>query len=133
MKLFSFFALLFLVVSVNAQDTTKVRPCNQIPIANVEKKAIYDGKIEKLFLDNLTSDLKKGTHKAVYKLMVDCYGAVSISTYQSGTFSEASQRLFAELLFKSKWKPAIHKSVNVTSFVFVTVDIVSGKATVVVQ
>ena len=133
MKVFSLFVFLFLVGLAKAQDTISTRTCNQIPIANVEKKASFDGKIEKLFSENLTDDLKKGTYKAVYKLMIDCYGTVSMSTYQSGTFSESSQRLFAELLFKSKWKPAMHKSVNVTSFVFVTADIVNGKVTVVMQ
>jgi len=104
-----------------------------LPIAGADKKAAFDGKIEKFFADNLSSDLKKGTHQAVFKLMVDCYGVVSKSTYQSGTFSESNQKLFLNLFLETKWKPATHQSANVTTFVFVTVDIVNGKVTVVVQ
>ena len=58
MKLIAFFALFFLAFGTYAQDTTKVRPCNQLPIAGADKKAVFDGKIEKIFSDNLTSDLK---------------------------------------------------------------------------
>jgi len=133
MKYFSLLILLTLVIFVDAQDTTSVLFCNQIPIAIAEKKASFDGKIEKFVGDNLKSDLKKGTHSAVFKLMIDCNGIVSKTTYQSGSFSESNQTLFIDLFLKSKWKPASDKSANVTTFVFVTVDIVNGKVAVVVQ
>jgi len=133
MKYFSLFILLTLVNIIDAQDTAVVRPCNQIPIANAETKASFDGKIEKFVGDSLKSDLKRGTHSAVFKLMIDCNGIVSKITYQSGTFSESNQKLFIGLFSNSKWKPAIEKSVNVTSFVFVTINIVNSKSTVMVQ
>jgi len=90
-------------------------------------------KQKSFFSQNLPNELKKGTHSAVFKLLVDCYGLPSKPMYQSGSLTESNQKYFLDLLLTTKWKPAVDKFADVTTFVFITLEIVNGQVTVVVQ
>lgn len=108
--------------------------CSGLPMATPEVKAsVSADEVAKFFQSSISEKLKKGTHTAVYKLFVDCNGDVTQATYQRGTFTEADQKVYSDKILTLKWKPATDKSKPVTSVAFVSIEIVNGKVTVVIQ
>ena len=124
---FSFFVLISFRLS--AQDSIA---CNQLPVARPDIAARYDGDITKSF-GKLPSALKKATYSGVFKLTVDCKGKVLKVFFREGTFTEDDQEFFADKLFDTQWQPAMDNQANVTSFVFITVNITKGKISAVIQ
>jgi hypothetical protein len=108
--------------------------CTGLPVARPDTKASIsvEETIQK-FESNLSEKLKKGTHSAVFKLVVDCNGDVTEVTYQRGTFSGLDQDEYKNQIASLKWKPAALKSKAVTSIVFVSIEIVNGRFTLVIQ
>jgi hypothetical protein len=132
MKILSFFILLLAGHVVLAQP--EKTPCSGLPVAVPEVRAVSKtSDLGKYFETRVPEKLKKGTHAAVYKLIVDCNGTVTQIDYQRGTFSETDQSDYRTQIAELEWKPAQQKSKDVTSTVFVTLEIVNGKFTVIVQ
>lgn len=132
MKKIAFIFITLLALSAYAQ--TETNTCSGLPVAVPEKRAVCEvSDLVHYFEIRMPDALKKGTYSAVYKLTVDCKGAVEEASYQRGTFGPAEQESYTNQLMALSWKPAKQKNKNVTSFVFVTLEIVNGKFTVAVQ
>jgi hypothetical protein len=108
--------------------------CAGLPIANPSVKAsISVAEVAQKFESSVSEKLKKGTHSAVFKVLVDCNGNVTEVIYQRGTFTTLDQDDYKTKISALKWKPAMQKSKAVSSFVFLSLEIVNGKFTVIVQ
>ena len=105
-------------------------PCNDLPYATPEHKAKYDGDIEKYFSDDLSAEMKKGTVSGTFRMYVDCYGEVTKAGFQSGEMKDSDQKKMIDLIYKMKWKPAQVKGKDVTSSVFIVLEIVNGQVAV---
>ena len=120
------------IVTVYSQDKQDV--CNQLPYAKVDKVASPSTDLVKTISAEMLSELKKdGAHQAVFKLYVDCHGKVAKSKYESGDLNSSQQEWLMNIVDKSSWKPAVLAKKDVTSTVFVTVDINNGKVSVAIQ
>ncbi|MBI3135000.1 MAG: hypothetical protein HYZ14_10045 [Bacteroidetes bacterium] len=132
MRVFLFLILIITGAGTIAQSQST--PCTGLPVAVPETPAVCETTdLVKYFEIRISEKLKKGTHSAVYKLVVDCNGSVTQAAYQRGTFSSEDQVSYQRELMSLTWKPASGKSKAVSSIVFVTLEIVNGKFTVVVQ
>lgn len=131
MKTIAFLSLMLIAgVSLSQEE---VKPCTGLPIAKPEVHAVCETTdLPAFFEQSLPQKLKAGTHAAVYKLTVDCHGTVTDVLYQRGTLDSKDQPVFADQLKALVWKPAQQKNVAVTSFVFVSLEIVNGRVTSVV-
>jgi hypothetical protein len=108
--------------------------CTGLPIANPSVKAsISVAEVAQKFESTVSEKLKKGTHSAVFKVLVDCNGAVTEVIYQRGTLTGLDQDDYKTKISALTWKPAMQKTKAVSSFVFLTIEIVNGKFTVIVQ
>jgi hypothetical protein len=108
--------------------------CGALPRAKVDKKAIIKGEFAELVESEMLSSLKKdGEHLAVFKLYVDCHGAVSKHRYQSGSMTDSEQKWLWNLVAKSLWTAAVFEKNDVTSTVFLTVKITNGQTEIIVQ
>ncbi len=126
--------MLFLAFSLqlSAQDTKQT--CNDLPLADPEVRvSCITEDVTGVFKSVLTEKLKKGTHSAVFKFFVTCNGEVTNLSYQRGTIDSAAQGLFESEIKKLSWKPATHKSKQVTSVVFLTIEAVNGQITVSIR
>lgn len=133
MKTFLFIVAISITALGFAQPE-KMETCEGLPIANPTVKAsISISEITQNFESSISEKLKKGTHAAVYKVFVNCNGDVTDAIYQRGTFSESDQSAYQTKMLALKWKPAYQKSKAVNSIVFVSLEIVNGKVTVVIQ
>jgi predicted Ser/Thr protein kinase len=132
MKIFILFTLLLTGHTMLAQSETP--PCTGLPVAVPEMRAVCKtNDLARYFEVRNAEKLKKGTHSAVYKLTVDCNGTAIYAAFQRGTFSEEDQLNYENQIMELTWNPAQQKSEAVTSTVFITLEIVNGKFTVVVQ
>ncbi|MBL7899271.1 MAG: hypothetical protein JNJ99_12110 [Crocinitomicaceae bacterium] len=132
MKLFFSFLFLAFSLHLSAQETKQT--CNDLPLADPEVRAsCLTEDILSPFKGALTEKLKKGTHTAVFKFFVTCNGEVTNVAYQRGTVDSSTQSIFAAEINKLKWKPATHKSKQVTSVVFLTIEIVNAQITISIR
>jgi hypothetical protein len=93
--------------------------CTGLPIANPSVKAsISVAEVAQKFESTVSEKLKKGTHSAVFKVLVDCNGAVTEVIYQRGTFTGVDQDDYKSKISGLIWKPAMQKTKAVSSFVF---------------
>ena len=108
--------------------------CTGLPIANPSVKAsISVAEVAQKFESTVSEKLKKGTHSAVFKVLVDCNGVVTEVIYQRGTFTGVDQDDYKSKISALIWKPAQQKTKAVSSFAFLSIEIVNGKFTVIVQ
>lgn len=131
-------ALLLIVAitltTVGFGQPQKVETCTGLPIANPSVKAsISVAEVAQKFESSVSEKLKKGTHSAVFKVLVDCNGKVAEVIYQRGTFTGVDQEEYKTKISDLIWKPALQKTKTVSSFVFLSIEIVNGKFTVVIQ
>lgn len=129
MKYVILFTFLLGSLSIHAQETKET--CNQLPYAKVEKKAELTMDLEKLIKKEMHASLKEdGSHSGIIKLYVDCHGEVVKHKYDRGDLNEEQQQWLLDLIGKTTWKPAIADKKNVTSVLFLTIDITNGQVKV---
>jgi hypothetical protein len=122
------------LTTVGFAQPQKMETCTGLPVANPSVKAsISVEDITKMFELSVSEKLKKGTHSAVFKVLVDCNGKVTEVIYQRGTFTGLDQEEYKTKILDLTWKPAVQKTKPVSSFVFLSIEIVNGKFTVVIQ
>lgn len=107
--------------------------CGQVPMAKVDSKAQMSSNLATSVEKNLSDELKTGEFKGVFKVFVDCKGAVYKCDYQKGDILENEVKSISKSIEKSTWKPAYigHESTN--SIVFITVNLILGKAEIIIQ
>lgn len=110
----------------------KEKPCGQIPVAKPEVHAKYDGDIKAYFSNALPTDKKEGTISATFRMYVDCNGKVTKAKLYKGEMPDANQKAILEKIYAMNWTPAQHEGENVTSNVFIVVEITNGKAEITV-
>jgi len=112
----------------------KKEDCGQLPYAKVDDKAEIKTDLTELIKSDLPKSLKdKGSHQAIFKLMVDCNGELAKHMYQRGDISDEDQQWMSKLIGKSKWKAAKVQDKAVTSTVFITVNITNSDVDVIIQ
>lgn len=129
-----FFIAFIALSTLGLAQPQKMETCSGLPIANPTVKAsISVSEVAQKFEANVSEKLKKGTHSAVFKVLIDCNGAVTEVIYQRGTFTGLDQEDYKSKISALTWKPAQQKEKNVSSFAFLSIEIVNGKFTVIVQ
>ena len=112
----------------------KKMDCGQLPFAKVDDKAEVSTDLSELIKSDLPKSLKdKGSHQAIFKLMVDCNGELANQFYQRGDFSEEDQQWLSKIIGKSKWRAAKVQDKQVSSTVFITVNITNSDVEVIIQ
>jgi hypothetical protein len=108
--------------------------CGQLPRAKVDKKAEINNNFKELVESEMLSSLKKdGEHQAVIKMYVDCHGEVAKHKYERGNMTDSEQKWIWNLVGKSTWTPAVFEKKDVTSTVYLTIDIVNGQTKFTIQ
>lgn len=104
-------------------------PCSQLPQAKPDATASVSGDMNKHFSGVLSDDLKKdgATFEATFKMIVDCNGDVAKIMFMKGDISDADQKLFIQAIEKLDWKPAQKGDKDVTSTVFIVLNITNGQ------
>ncbi len=129
-----FFIASIAISALGLAQPQKMETCSGLPIANPSIKAsISVAEVAQKFESTVSEKLKKGTHSAVFKVLIDCNGAVTEVIYQRGTFTGLDQEDYKSKIAALTWKPAQQKAKAVSSFAFLSIEIVNGKFTVIVQ
>lgn len=131
-----FLSVLFLTIGMlgfSQADSARVDVCPGLPIAKPEKRAAcLTVELPAFFSKGLDDKLKKGEFSATYKLQVDCSGKIVSVFLNKGNPGVNADTYFQSKIKQLTFKPAEHNKQLVNSFVFVQIEVINGKFTVVV-
>jgi len=110
------------------------KECNQLPYAKVDTKAEAVGDLNGIIASTLPKSLAEdGSHEAVLKMYVDCFGKVTKLKIEKTDLDDANGKWLWNVIYNSEWKPATAMKKDVTSTVFITVKINNGEVEATVQ
>ena len=126
--------LALFVFSFSSFSQSEKIECGQIPMGNVDKKAVIKDDFNKKVTTTMDASLREdGSHQAIFKAYVDCNGDVLKSRFEKGDLDDAQQKWLYNLIQDSKWTSAKLDGKAVTTIVFVTIDINNGQVTTSIQ
>jgi hypothetical protein len=130
------FGLLFLIASFSLASFSQADSivCGQLPFANPDTRAVYEGDLYDFFAKNLPAGLKKkGEHMGAFRILVDCNGKVTDVLMTQGNLLEGHREHYISLMYGMIWKAASNGAVKVSSFVFVTFSVLNGMVSISVS
>lgn len=108
-----------------------LKPCGQLPVINPTEKAICNNNVAEILNENIPESFKKGeSYHASFKIILDCNGIIDFVVYKKGNLTTEQQKYFLTQINKLKdWKVAKNKGVEVSSNIYITIDVENRKAT----
>ncbi len=131
-KLFLFVVIFLGLNGFSQAETEKEKPCNQIPVAKPSEKATYKGDLEKDFAKQLPDSFKKAENvSGTFKFIVDCNGHIETIIFKNGNFSNEQQAYFQKKISElNNWTAGKLNDKNVSTYVYLTIDLNKGVLTV---
>ena len=83
--------------------------------------------------EELSSFKENEKFTAVYKVVVNCDGVTESVMYLRGSFAKDQQDAVKNMIVKSKWKAGIKEKRDVSSTVFITVNVENKAVEVITQ
>lgn len=126
--------LVFALLIGAAGMAQEKKECNQLPYAKVDTKAEVKGELNDIIASTMPASLKEdGTHEAVLKMYVDCFGQVTKLKMEKSNLNDADGKWLWNVIKNTTWQPATAMKKDVTSTVFISVTIVNGQIEATIQ
>ena len=116
-----------LFVIIGFSSFSQNQDCGQLPMDKVDYKAQMSSNLAMNIQNKISDDSKYGDYKGLFKIYVDCIGAVYKVNFEKGDILEPEVDQISKSIKASNWKPAYmgHESVN--SIVFVSIILGNGE------
>ena len=126
MKFLNILLIFFISGALYAQND---KPCGQLPVLKPDVKAVCHEDVQNILSHELPSIFKKKeSYKASFKIILDCNGSIDMVIYKDGNLNTEQQIHFLNKINQlKKWTPAKENNNEVTSTIFLTININKGE------